>query len=168
MSEHRRVTDVVDAVDAEPWLAILEGRFGIPRDVFADLLIFRANRSTLQIARRDLELPRRPDPVAVGIPFFYLKMRNPRPTSAAAILFGARADRNVLDLDEARVADFAFGREIPLGEDAGIDGPGYVIARFRGSVVGLGHCRAEGDGLVLKGMMPKAWASQLDDPGPEG
>ena len=167
MSDHRTVAEVVDAVDPGPWLEILERRFGIPPEVFAGHVLFRANRSILSIARRDLELPRRPDPVAVGIPFFYLKMRNPRPTSAAAIRFGAHADRNVVDLGEENVADFVFGRDIPLSgtEAAAIDGPGYVIARLLGSVVGLGHCRAEGGGLVLRGMLPKAWASQLDDPG---
>ena len=168
MSDPRSVAEVVDAVDPEPWLAILEERFGIPGEVFADHLLFRANRSTLGIVRRGLELPRRPDPAAVGMPFFYLRMRNPRPTSAAAIRFGVHAERNVLDLGESRVADFVFGRDIPLGGDTEIDGPGYVIARFRGSVVGLGHCRDEGDGLVAKGMVPKAWASQLDDPDIEG
>ncbi len=168
MSDLRSVAEVVDVVDPEPWLAILAERFGIPRRIFADHLVFRARASGLSIARRDLELPRRPEPAAVGIPFFYFGMRHPRPTSAAAIRFGAHAERNVVDLDERRVTDFVFGREIPLRDEdaARVDGAGYVLGRYRGNVIGLGHCREDEEGgLVLKGMVPKSWASQLDDPG---
>lgn len=166
--ETRDVARVVETVGEEPWLEVLTGRFGMPREVFADYLVFRRTASSLSIVRRGLRPPLAPEPASIGIPFFYLGMRHPRPTSAAAILFGPHATRNVLDLGDDRVPDFVFGREISLeGDDAGaVDGPGYVLGRYRGDVVGLGHCRREGErGLVLRGMVPKAWAAQIDGHG---
>ena len=164
----RDVAEVVETVDPAPWLALLEERFGIPAVVFTDYLVFRAKAQTVSIVRRGLRLPLRPEPVAVGIPFFYANMRHPRPTSAAAIKFGRHAGRNVLDLDEQRLMDFVFGREIHLDskDSSAIDGAGYVLGRYRGSVIGLGHCREDSGGLVLRGMMPKAWAAQIDDARP--
>ena len=163
MSRGRTVTEVVEAVDPAPYLAILEQRFGIAPGIFDDYIVFRANASTLAIVRRDLSLPRAPDPVALGMPFFYPRMRHPRPTSAAVLKFGEHATRNVLDLDDPEVLDFAFGREIVLGAAAGVDGPGWVIGRYRGSVVGMGRCWQADGRQMLTGMVPKAWAAQLED-----
>ncbi|MCP3963453.1 MAG: RNA methyltransferase [bacterium] len=166
----REVAEVVEEVDPEPYLAVLQERFGIPRSLFEGHLVFRKKngRKTagrLGIVRRDLRLPRRPEPLAVGIPFFHAGMKYPRPTSAAAVAFGHHARRNLLDLDDRRVMDFVFGREIRIDE-ALIDGPGYVLGRHRGDVIGLGVCRHRDGALVARGMVPKAWASQIDDVGP--
>lgn len=162
----RSLDEVVEAADMEPYLDLLERRFGIPASVFDDYLAFRASAKILRIARRHLRLPRAPDPVALGMPFFYAAMRHPRPTSAAVLKFGCHATRNVLDFDDRRLADFVFGREIHLDQDAGgIDGPGYVIGRHQECIIGIGACRRQDGGLVLQGMVPKAWAAQIDDPG---
>ncbi len=156
-----------NAVEAGPCLAMLERRFGIPRGVFDDYLAFRANAGTLSIVRRDLRVPAAPESVALGMPFFHIDMRDPRPTSGAAVKFGALATRNVLELEGRRTMDFVFGREIALGDgEAGqVDGPGYVIGRGAGCLIGVGRCWEEGGRLVVKGMVSKAWAEQLDDPG---
>ena len=164
MNDFRSLNKVVELVDAEPYLAVLEQRFAVPRAVFDGYLIFRANATIVSIVRHDLKLPRSPDPVALGMPFFYADMRHPRPTSAAVLKFGCLAGRNVVDLDDRRVADFVFGREIPLddNDDAGVDGPGWVIGRHRGSPIGIGRCWQKDGELMLQGMVAKAWAAQLD------
>ena len=152
-----------DAVEARACVALLEQRFAIPRAVFDRHLTFRANAGTLAIVRRALRVPQAPNPTGLGMPFFYLGMRHPRPTSAAVLKFGEHARRNVLDFDRARVMKFVFGHEIALdaGDAGRLDGPGYVIVRHRGCVVGIGRCHSQDGGLVLKGMVPKAWAAQL-------
>ena len=157
---------VANAVEAEPCLALLEQRFGIPRAAFDDYLAFRSSSRILQIVRRDLRVPPAPESVALGMPFFHIDMHHPRPTSATVVKFGAHATRNVLDLDQDRMMDFVFGREIPLtGDDAArIDGPGYVIGRGRDCIVGIGRCRRQDGKLTVQGMVSKAWAEQLEEP----
>ncbi len=144
-------------------LAVLEQRFAISRTVFDDYVVFRSSRSILSLVRRDLRVPNAPDPVALGMPFFYADMRHPRPTSAAVLKFGNHATRNVLDLDDEQLIDFVFGREIALDDAAaaGVDGPGWVIGRHRGSPIGIGRCWDQDGTLVLRGMVPKVWAAQL-------
>lgn len=164
MSAFHTLDEVVDLVDAEPYLAILEQRFAISRAVFDNYLVFRANATIVSIARHDLRLPRAPYPVALGMPFFYANMRHPRPTSAAVLKFGGFAGRNVVDLDPQTVVDFVFGREIPIDGDTSVDGPGWTIGRHRGSPIGIGRCWQQDDSLVLQGMVPKVWAAQLGDP----
>ena len=162
----RTVAEVVDLVDPGPYLDVLEERFGIVKATFDDFLFFRPKTSTLSIVRRDLLVPHIPDPMTLGMPFFYANMRHPRPTSAAVLKFGVYAKRNVLDFGASQVMDFVFGREIPLDSDDidRLDGPGYVIGRHHGSIVGIGACWQQDDGLVLTGMVPKVWAAQLGDP----
>ena len=165
MNDSRAIGEAVEVMDPAPYLAILERRFAIPSTVFDDYLTFRANAKTLSIVRRDLRLPPAPDPTALGMPFFYLRMRHPRPTSAAVLKFGHHATRNVVDLGSQRVLDFVFGRQIPLGVAAGIDGPGWVIGLYRDSPIGIGRCWEQDGTLVLQGMVPKVWAAQLADSG---
>ncbi len=155
-----------DIVDPGPYLALLEERFGIPHAVFEDHLVIRAGSRRLSIVRRGLCTPGVPEPAALGMPFFHVKMRHPRPTSATATRFGTHATRNLLDLEGRQLMDFVFGREIALGkaEAARLDGPGYVLGRAGGSVLGIGVCWRQDGGLVLKGMVPKAWAAQIDEP----
>ncbi len=171
--EPRPEAEVPEA-DPTPCFALLEQRFGIPAAVFDDYLALRANASTLSIFRHGLDVPQAPSPRAVGMPFFYTKMRHPRPTSAAVLKFGDLATRNVLELDDRaspqrganeRLMDFVFGREIVLDEGDAVDGPGYVIGRHRGCVAGIGACWRRDGELVLKGMVSKAWAAQIEDTG---
>ncbi len=158
----RPLDEVVEAVDAEPYLAILEERFGIPRETFADHLVFRPNRKHLAVADRRLLVPAGTEPMAIGMPFLYVRMRSPRLTSGAAIAFGAAARRNAVDLDGAEVEDFVARRELLLRpeETAKCTGPGWVLARHRGVVVGLGRAKAGEAGLTVEGMVPRSWTAR--------
>ncbi len=158
----RALDEVVEAVDATPYLEILEQRFGIPRETFAGHLVFRPNRKHLAIADRRLQVPAGAEPMAIGMPFLYVRMRNPRLTSGAAVAFGAAARRNVVDLDDAEVDTFVDRRQFVLRpeEAAKCSGPGWVLARYRGVVVGLGRATAGEEGLVVEGMVPRSWAAR--------
>jgi NOL1/NOP2/fmu family ribosome biogenesis protein len=158
----RALAEVVETVDAEPYLAILEERFGIPPKTFAGHLVFRPNSKHLAIADRRLVVPEGAETLGIGMPFLYVRMATPRLTTAAAIAFGAAARRNVLDLDDAEVDDFVARREFPLrSEEASkCTGPGWVLARHRGMTVGLGRAKASEAGLVVVGMVPRSWAAR--------
>ncbi len=158
----RALGEVVEVVEAEPYLAILEERFGIPRETFADHLVFRPNSKHLAIADRRMLVPAGADWMGIGMPFFYFRMRSPRLTSGAAIAFGAGARKNAVDLDEPEVEDFVARRTIPLRaeEAAKCTGPGWVLARHRGVVVGLGRATAGEAGLTIEGMVPRSWTAR--------
>ena len=158
----RALADVVETVDAEPYLRILEERFGIPRETFAGYLVFRPNSKHLAIAGRDLVVPEGAETLAIGMPFLYVRMATPRLTTAAAIAFGGAARRNVLDLDDAEADEFVARRTFPLRaeEAAKCTGPGWVLARHRGMIVGLGRAKASEAGLVVEGMVPRSWAAR--------
>ncbi len=153
-----------ETADTALYLAILEQRFGIPAALFDDYRTFRANASILSIVRRDVRIPPSPAPRALGMPFFYSKMRHPRPTSATVLKFGDHATRNVVELAPEQVMPFVLGRELVLepSQIALIDGPGWVIGRHQGSLVGIGGCWQEDGEWLVKGMVPKAWAQQID------
>lgn len=148
-------------VDPEDCLALLEERFGIPREVFAAYVVFRPNAKTVWIADRRLRIPPRPEPTAVGMPFFHTKSRYPRPTSAAAMRFGRHATRNVVDLDEDQVRALVAQRDVRLTceQERSLSGTGYVFARYRGVVLTVGLYRSEQEGGVLIGAVPKSWSS---------
>lgn len=157
------VAELVEAVDAAAHLAELERRFGIPRRLFDDFVVFRANAQRLSIVDRRLRLPPSPEPLSVGMSFLYFRMERPRLTTAAAVRFGAHATRNLAELDHDEALDFAYRREIVLrpASAATIDGDGYVLARHRGLILGLGRCRHEDRGAVLYGMVPRSWRAHL-------
>ncbi len=158
----RALDEVVEAVDATPYLTILEERFGISRETFAGHLVFRPNSKHLAIADRRLQVPAGAEPMAIGMPFLYVRMRSPRLTSGAAVAYGAAARRNAVDLDEREVEDFVARRGFVLRpeEAAKCSGPGWVLARHRGAVVGLGRATAGEAGLAVEGMVPRSWAAR--------
>lgn len=159
----RPVADVVDRLDAESFVAELEARFGIPRRVFEDVVIFRSSAKRASIASRGLELPDKPPMWMLGMPFFSTKSQFPRPASALARKLGRLARRNVIDLDDAQVCELVTRREVRLGaaQAAACDGEGYVLPRYRGFVVTVARFLADGDGGVVRGAIPKLWTQTL-------
>lgn len=154
---------VVRPIDAEPFFAEMEERFGIPRRALDGDEVFRSSSKRAAIVRRDLELPARPDPWAVGIPFYSTKRRLPRLASAMARRLGKAASRNVIDLDDAQIGDLVLHREVRLHREqaARLDGEGYVLPRFRSWVVTVALFRREGDAGVIRGVIPKLWSQVL-------
>jgi len=158
------VAEVVEPLDPAPYLAILEERFGIPPHRFDRYLIFRPNAKRLAIVDRQLRVPAGVEPLAIGMPFFYVNMRDPRWTTAAAVAFGHLATRNLIELDDRELTAFLTRRDLPLRpeEAARCTGPGYVLARHRGMVVGMGRAwEAEEGGLVVRGTVPRSWPARL-------
>lgn len=159
----RSVASAVQEVDVANELQQIEDRFGIAAATFDDYVIFRPNSKWLAIADRDLQLPQRPELSGLGMPFLYPKMRYPRMTTSAIIRFGHLASRNVIDLDDDVIRPFVHLETLPLRIDVHplITGPGHLIARYRGMILGLANCRAGDPDWTLLAMLPKTWRDML-------
>lgn len=156
-------------LDPEPFFAELERRFAIPRRALADDVVIRSSSKRASLVRRRLELPARPEPWALGMPFYSTKRKCPRLASAMARRLGRHAKRNVVDLDEAQKEDLVAHREVRLHprQAARLDGEGYVLPRWRGYVVTVAVYRTNGDGGVVRGLIPKLWSQVVSDDGLE-
>lgn len=158
------VLDQVEAVDVSDELSQIEERFGIAADSFDDFVVFRPNSKWLALVNRDLQLPQRPAVMGLGMPFLYPDMRYPRLTTAAAIRFGHLASRNVIDLDDiATLRDFIDLQVVTFDpqDHPSITGPGHLLVRHRGLILGLGNCRRDTPQWTLLAMVPKAWREML-------
>jgi NOL1/NOP2/sun family putative RNA methylase len=143
-------------------LEILEQRFGMAPDGFADYTFFRRTPRELRIVNRDHQTPLQPEPQSTGMVFMRAETRFPKLTTAAAMLFGTRAVRNTVDLDEGQMQAYVQRRDILLrGDQVGsCTGIGYVLVRYQGLPFGIAlYLPDEQDkGDRLKSMFPKAWA----------
>ncbi len=165
----RPVVQAVTEVDASPYLDLMDRRFGIPLSTFDPYVFFQPNKDGVWIVNRDLEAPARPDPHVLGMPFFRIDMRFPRPSTNAVLKFGHLATRHVLELKDPEIEAALYRRSLSLDADrvGGFEGNGYVILSYRGRPLGLGYYRpGTGDdprepGGELKGMCPKMWTSKL-------
>jgi len=159
MSEKPKLEDVVETVEAGEWLAYLEERFGLGRELFGDVLIFRQSTKVVSLARREIEPPAKGPFVAIGLPFLHVRGAVPKLTTVATMRFGPRATRNVVTLAAGQLGSFLERREIALEskQESLLTGPGHVIARYEGLVLGLGLYRREDEKGRLHGLMPKTW-----------
>ncbi len=157
------LAEVVETVDATPYLALLEERFAISPRVFDGTLFFRPNVKWLSMASAELRVPTRPLPHSFGMPFFYVNMRNPRLTTGAALKLGPHARRNLLDLDAAGAESYLRRHQLRVDPAAvvGGSGPGYVLVRYQGRVLGLGTLRQGGGQATLRGIVPRAWSEWI-------
>ena len=165
----RPVAEAVKEVDATPYLDLMDRRFGISPSAFERYVFFQPNKDGVWIVNRDLQAPVRPEPHVLGMPFFRIDMRFPRPSTNAVLKFGHLATRHRLELEDPEIAAALYRRSLSLDADrvSGFEGNGYVILFYRGRPLGLGYFRpgreddAQDPGGELKGMCPKMWTSKL-------
>ncbi|MFQ5639753.1 MAG: RsmB/NOP family class I SAM-dependent RNA methyltransferase, partial [bacterium] len=141
-----------------PWFEYLDDRFGIPVEIFSGLKVFRTNKKSIGIINDDHEPIVHPTPHFIGVPFFRTNMKYPKLTTAAALIFGQKARRNVLELGEREVEVFLSSENISVaaGLDHGID-EGYVIAKFPKHTLGVGLLLQKPEGNILRSLYPKRW-----------
>lgn len=151
----------LEPVDPEPWLAPVRDRFGLPVESFEGTRLVPRGRGVLALVPDDLSPPARPEPSSLGLSFLYREMRNPKPTTAAAMAFGGAATRNVVDLDEEELRRYLSrqDQELPAARVEACSGAGYVLARHRGVCFGVGWLRpaAGGSPASLRSLFPKRW-----------
>ena len=153
----------VEFVEREPWLEIVEERFGIGPEVFEPYYLVRPNRKGLNLVLRDHLSPERPKPEIIGMSFMRTRMRFPKLTTAAAMAFGHHATRNLVGLDQEQ-ADCFLSRtrfELSSAQIESCTGTGYVLVRVREVMLGVGLYRAESH--LLQSLLPKAWTLADDE-----
>jgi hypothetical protein len=161
-------------------------RFGLPANTFDGLRLVRHGAKTLALVADDLAPPVHPAPGSYGLAVLHAGMRDPKLTTAAAMAFGGRARRNVLDLGPCPADPEGGAVGVPDGESEGriraeayvaredlelsaqeagrMTGPGYAIVRWAGAALGVGWFRphvgrTEGDrpGGSIRSLFPKRW-----------
>lgn len=154
-------------VDARPWFALIEARFGIPPAVFDAYYLIRPNTRKLHLIRRDHHPPAAPECRIIGMSFMHTQMKYPKLSTAAAMQFGAHATQNRAQLTPAQTDQFLRRApiELPAAQCASCTGVGYMLAFVDELCLGVGlirpavppHAPAQRGG-VLASMIPRAWA----------
>jgi 16S rRNA C967 or C1407 C5-methylase (RsmB/RsmF family)/NOL1/NOP2/fmu family ribosome biogenesis protein len=146
------------AESAETILGPMERRFGLPAAAFAGLEI-RRRGDHLQASAVGHTAPAKPRPVSTGVPIRRRAAQGDKLSTAAALMVGAQATRNVVELDAAQRD--AYQRRQPLtpspAQLADCNRQGYVILRYRGVPLGCGLLRP-GPPVEIESQYPRAWA----------
>lgn len=150
----------LDAIDATPWLARVEERFGIPAEAFDGYVLLQQNRKTLALANADQRPCASPAPLSIGLAFMHTDMLFPKLTTGATLMFGHLATRNVIELTEEQATLFLQRQPIsPAGEQLQrCTSKGYVILTIDGVTLGQGLWRPDGEPPHVESFHPKARA----------
>lgn len=156
--------ELLPIVDARLYLGLFEERFGVPAETFRDYAFYRANVQAIWTVRRDLLLPSRPKPYAVGMPFYYYRMIHPRPTTPAVLRWGHLATRHLAELGAEQIGPFIGYQDVPqTAEQEAAFSRGYWLMRFRGRLLGVGLATTDdADRPVFRALTPKFWRLRLD------
>jgi 16S rRNA C967 or C1407 C5-methylase (RsmB/RsmF family) len=134
-------------------------RFGLPESSMSQLRLVRRGQRELHAVARSLAPPATPAASSAGIPFAKLGALLPKPTTAAALLLGGLATRNILEVDADQAADYLSLRPVtPRTEQlASCDRSGFVILRRDGLPLGAGLLRKDVGRPVVESTFPHAW-----------
>ncbi|WP_290647794.1 RsmB/NOP family class I SAM-dependent RNA methyltransferase [Aquisalimonas sp.] len=153
------------------WLAPLTQRFGIPESAFAGVLPVKRGNKHVHLVPEGHQYPEAPAPEMLGLPAIRRRSIPIKPTTAAAMLYGDAASRNVVALRTQQAQAYLDRQPIERPDPEQLEactGPGYVVLRYLGYTLGLGQLifdRATGEPRIAS-LMPKAWAKDsatLDD-----
>ena len=156
------VTDrVEDLPAARAAVEIVTERFGILPERFADHAVFVRSRGRIYLVSRDHRPPVEPKPDGAGLLFMKTRIKYPKLSTAGSLAFGAWATRNFIDLAWDQVQAYLDRQDFRVSVDQGrhCTGLGYVLAKYRGYVLGVALFQPDtsGGGLVSS-MFPKGWS----------
>lgn len=152
------------AIDATPFLTILEERFGIDPAHLEDLVFIRANKRIVSVVHRDHHLPTEPRPDSVGLSFMRDDMVVPKLTTPAAMTFARYARINVIDTSAEQCDAYLTLKTFTLSDDqvGACTSRGYVLIRHRGHGLGVGFLRSTDPGeREVQSFFPKAWSQDV-------
>ena len=126
----------------EPVLTEIRRRFGLSTRCYEPYCILPKNRREVRMVAADHRPPAIAKP-AVGLPFLRVGNRYPKMTTAAAMVLGAGATRNCIELSVDQLRAYMARRDFPATDDQiqGVTG-GYIMVRYRGLTMGLGCLHA--------------------------
>ena len=136
---------------------VLAEHYGLPEALDTRYRVHRQTRRGLHVAALDHAPPAAPAPEGSGLFFHRTKVRPPKLTTAGALLLGASATRQVLDLDTPAERDAYLRRETraPSAVQRADCRPGQVIVRHRGWPLGVAVLHRSGD---LESLFPRKWS----------
>ncbi|MBK1648658.1 RsmB/NOP family class I SAM-dependent RNA methyltransferase [Rhabdochromatium marinum] len=150
-------TAVLDAgVDDECWLPALAEHYGWPETIWSGLRVQRQTRRGLHLLAADHEPPAQPSAQGRGLFFHRTNIRPPKLTTAGALLFGAQATRQVMELSqEQRDAYLRRASVTPRPQQWADCRPGQVIVRYRGHPLGVALLTRS---RTLESLFPSRWS----------
>lgn len=161
----RSAAPILQPAPESDWLSDLEGRFGFPGHMWAAYTAYRQTRRGLHLVARGHEPPGHPRPSARGLFFYRTSITPPKLSTAAAMMFGAHATRNVVDVGAGQLARYLARESFAVsGEQARqCTEDGYVIVRHRGHALGAGLYRR--DCGEVQSLFPRRWNGRGQGPG---
>jgi 16S rRNA C967 or C1407 C5-methylase (RsmB/RsmF family)/NOL1/NOP2/fmu family ribosome biogenesis protein len=147
---------VTDETDSPDWLHGLGERYGLDERVWADYRLHRQTRRGLHLVAADHRPPALPKPQGSGLFFHRTNIRPPKLTTAGALLVGAQATRNHIELSAAQRDSYLRREEIrPTPAQTGECTPGQVLVRYRGHTLGVAVLHRSG---TLESLFPRRWS----------
>lgn len=143
--------------EREPWIKKLCDRFGFSSGLFADYEILRMSKRGVYIVNNDHLFIENPKPDAIGMMFMRTDGRFPKMTTAAGMLFGRHASKNIIEITKEQAAAF-FTRRTFAVSDAQIEnctGTGYVVLCLQNTAVGIGVLHTQSQ--TIESTFPKGW-----------
>lgn len=140
-------------------LAWLETRFGIPPSVFDAYTLYRPRgRDIVVLKTSDVPLAPTP-PLLVGMTLLRMNGRLPKPTTEAAMMFGAHATNHIVGIDQSQATAFIHYQAIAVTADqtSNCTSKGYVLVRFGERTLGVGFFHPAASGGTVDSLFPKAW-----------
>ena len=143
-------------------LPIISERFGIAPDVFSKYVLFKPGTRGAYLVNRENCPPTMPEPDAVGMLFMKTRVRYPKLSTAASMLLGPNATRNLIELDLRQTHAYLNRQTIGVSAEQArhCTGKGYVLLKHRGFVLGVGVFWPDEDnqGGTVESMFPKGWS----------
>ncbi|NEX16561.1 MAG: RNA methyltransferase [Halochromatium sp.] len=142
--------------DDDHWLQGLTEHYGLPAAALAGYRLHRQTRRGLHLMAADHRPPAAPSPQGSGLFAYRTNIRPPKLTTGAALLLGAAATRQTLELS-AEQRDRYLRRELmhPSPEQIVDCRPGQLILRYRGFPLGVAVLHRSGD---LESLFPSRWS----------
>jgi NOL1/NOP2/fmu family ribosome biogenesis protein len=142
------------------YLQIVVDRFGIPPEHFQNYRLFEPGGGKLYLVNHDHQAPIAPQPDAEGMLFMRIRVRYPKLTTAAALLFGDAATRNYVDVDDRQAKAYTSRQNFEMSNEQRqhCTDVGYILIRHRGYTLGVGLYYPRENGGVVESMFPKGWS----------
>lgn len=153
-----RSPDVLAFVPDHVWKPQLTERFGC--ELENGLAAHRQTTRGFHLLPMDHTPLTRPEADASGLFFLRTNVNMPKLTTAGAMLIGASAERNAIELEYPQAAAYLARRAFRVaGDQAQAADDGYVVLRHRGHTLGIGLYKKATGGVAS--LYPKHWATEI-------
>ena len=142
------------------YLHYLQTRFGISDAVFESVRFSIKRDRDIRAIAEDHRPPLKPFP-SMGIPFMHIGGRFFKLTTAAAMLYGHHAHRNIISVSLTQLNEYLSRQTITLDrtQASRCTGNGHVLIRYENRVFGIGFYRLETS--TVESLYPKSMAISL-------